>query len=258
MISLNLNSRLGITSWLNVSVNLPVRFVQSTAAFKDSKGQLLENYKSIHHRNEVLVGLGDPTLRLGFQPIPLKASTSWFLELGVGVSFPLGRTEADPYQAGREGREHQHIMFGTGTFDPLGYLMLGYLLSKVQVYVQGNVKGSLYPNSFNFQEGVQLQTSFTAESSFGLKTWSFMAQFSFQHQTPGLWSGQVSDPDGLGGRTDLLLSTGVFWRPNPQWQLSARFSFPINLNHTGGELSQPVVLGVGLNYQFQLFHAGKK
>lgn len=254
---LNLYTQLGITSWMNVRFQFPLRFVQVTAEFTNDIGQRLDGYQSIHHRNEILVGPGDPELRVGFQPFRVSRTQRWLLELGTGLTFPLGRTEPDPYAAGSQGKEHQHIMFGSGTFDPMAYLFVGYLHPTLQVYANLNLRAALYPNVHQFQEGIRFQGGLALETSFGLRTWSFLFQATVLVRRPGFWSG-APDKDPGSGRVDLLLTAGVFWRPTMQWQVAFQISKPINLALDGAEehgngYSHPFILGLGLDYRFRLF-----
>lgn len=249
---LNLTTRLGILRWLDVRLRFPLRFVRVSAQFQDKVGQGLQDFVSIHHRDEILVGVGDPDLQFGFRPFRFSHKQRWLLEFGGGVSFPLGRIEPDPYIAGREGRWHQHIMFGSGTFDPMGFITAGYLAPMFQIYANFSIRGSVYANRYKFQSGLQLKSGLSAESGFGLRHWSFQLQAAILLQQAGLWDGKV-DPDAASGRTDLLLGVGVFWRPNTSWQVFVRASVPINLHLVGGELIHPIILGLGLNYQFRLF-----
>lgn len=249
---LNVTTRLGILRWLDVRARLPLRFVHVEAKFRGDSGEILEGYQSIHHRNETLVGIGDPELQFGFRPVSFSRKQPILFEFGVGLSFPLGRTEPDPYAAGREGREHQHIMFGSGTFDPMGFLTLGYIGPLFQIYANFFARGALYKNHYGFQRGPQIKGSTSFESGFGLKTWSFQLQVALMRQWAGLWNGIV-DPDSASGRTDLLVGMAVFWRPNASWQVYLRADAPINLYVEGGELTHPVIFGLGFNYQFRIF-----
>ena len=249
---LNLTTRMGLLDWLNVRIRFPLRFVNVKAQFRDQVGQELIDFVSIHHRDEILVGVGDPDLQFGFRPLRLTQKQRWLLEFGGGLSFPLGRIEPDPYQAGREGRWHQHIMFGTGTFDPIGFVTVGYVAPMFQLYTNFFLRGSLYENKHGFQSGLQMRAALSAESGFGLKHWSFQVQVAIILQQAGLWSGQA-DPDAASGRTDLLVGGGIFWRPTANWQVFVQVNVPINLHLVGGELTHPIILGLGLNYQFRLF-----
>ena len=143
-------------------------------------------------------------------------------------------------------------MFGSGTFDPMGFVTAGYIAPMFQIYANFSIRGSVYANRYKFQSGLQLKSGLSAESGFGLRHWSFQVQAAILLQQAGLWDGKA-DPDAASGRTDLLLGVGVFWRPNTSWQVFVRVSVPINLHLIGGELTHPIILGLGLNYQFRLF-----
>lgn len=249
---LNLNTQLGIFSWLDVRLLMPLRFVNAKADFFGKDGKKLENFASIHHRNETLVGVGDPLVQAGFRPLLLSKSQPWLLEFGLGVSIPFGSIEEDPNKAGREGREHQHIMFGTGTFDPVAFLTGGYIGEYASVLLNVFCRTSLYENVFGLREGLRFRVSLGGESTFGLQHWSFLLRVTFSHQDPGLWSGTL-DPDAASGRTDMILTTGVFWRPSTQWQVSLQVSLPNVLSNLGGELSHPIIVGIGASYRFRLF-----
>ena len=41
------------------------------------------------------------------------------MDIAFGTSLPTGATEEDPFKAADAGLNHEHIQFGTGTFDPL-------------------------------------------------------------------------------------------------------------------------------------------
>ena len=69
----------------------------------------------IHHRNETLLGPGDPWL----MAVTGRRMGAWSAAVRGGVTIPLGRTEENPFELGRRGLPHQHIQFGTGTWDPL-------------------------------------------------------------------------------------------------------------------------------------------
>jgi hypothetical protein len=71
-----------------------------------------------HHPTETLEGLGDLTLLAARKRRDLLRHGD-VLTTTFGTSIPIGRTEEDPYVLGDAGLPHEHIQFGTGTFDPL-------------------------------------------------------------------------------------------------------------------------------------------
>ncbi len=92
-----------------------VNFVEPVDAW--AREAILRN-RDIHHRTETYVGFSDLRLLLARRVNGLFGLRAR-LDLAVGSSLPVGRIEDDPLRAGEEGREHLHIQFGTGTFDPL-------------------------------------------------------------------------------------------------------------------------------------------
>lgn len=84
--------------------------------FTDLAGNPIQlDYPNIHHRNEVLVDVGDLQFyaHLAGKFLGLQASVRF------GLSLPFGKVHENPYLLGALGLPHEHIQFGTGTFDPL-------------------------------------------------------------------------------------------------------------------------------------------
>jgi hypothetical protein len=101
---------------LGVEAVVALRGVRTRIRFEDVRHQpIVVPNGSIHHRNETLSGPGDPWLLLH----RAQVLGAWTLAARGGVSVPLGRTEPNPFDLGRRGLPHQHIQFGTGTWDPL-------------------------------------------------------------------------------------------------------------------------------------------
>ena len=92
-------------------------------------------YGDIHHRTETLRGISDPSLDL-----QLGAGDDWILALGT--TFPAGHIVPDPIVLGREGKTHEHIQFGSGTFEP----RLGAQWNRGVVVARAEAKLSLYEN----------------------------------------------------------------------------------------------------------------
>jgi hypothetical protein len=54
-----------------------------------------------------------------------KVAGRWTIAARGGVTVPLGRTEPNPFTLGDLGLPHEHIQFGTGTWDPVVGLAAG-------------------------------------------------------------------------------------------------------------------------------------
>jgi hypothetical protein len=94
-------------------------------------------YGDIHHRDETLTGISDPTLSLETSP-----ATDWVA--GLGVSLPAGHTVEDPIRLGALGLKHEHIQFGSGTFRPT-------LMMQWRQYVRVEARLSLYTNDRGYR-----------------------------------------------------------------------------------------------------------
>jgi hypothetical protein len=189
----------GLTDLFGVEAQLPVRVTGTTIKFKTLDGQpYVPLDPNVHHRNETLAGIGDPWL-LG------RYGTSFgdfIFTARAGTTLPLGRTEEDPFRLGDMGIRHQHIQFGTGTFNPIYALDLSRSFGRLQAsaYTQGEVvlyqndKGFRAPNRFfaGFQLGTLLPWQLTA-----------LLGPDVLYESPERWQGVVRQ-DGNLGRTEVL------------------------------------------------------
>src|SRR5690606_9571258 len=110
-----------------------------------------------------LLGLGDPWL-LGrwagdFGGLAVSAR--------AGVSVPVGRTESNPFTLGDRGIRHQHIQFGSGTFDPILALDISIPLGRWLMSGYGQGQAALYENGHGYRAG--LRASLGAQA--GRKVW---------------------------------------------------------------------------------------
>jgi hypothetical protein len=105
----------GLGRGLGVMALVPVRQLTGRVRFEDAaRLPLPPGTQDIHHRDETLVGLGDPWL----MGVGSRTLGAWSMAARAGVTVPLGRTEENPFALGREGRTHQHVQFsapGRGT-----------------------------------------------------------------------------------------------------------------------------------------------
>ena len=111
-----------------MTLEIPTRWALVTADFLSEDGQRLTDFQSIHHRTETISGFADPVVQGRYR---LSGSGGQRLRFDVmaGMSLPFGGIQPDPFALGRQGRSHQHLFFGTGTFDPRLSLELEYAFS---------------------------------------------------------------------------------------------------------------------------------
>ena len=255
-----------LTERVALEVQVPLRSVETRAAFEDETGAIRSEFTSIHHRNETIEGIGDVSLAGRFRLIASEgrsASASpgaaseettvparpWLLDLVVGVRAPTGRTEKDPFDRGSRGLEHQHVFFGSGTWNP--ELRLEYHRSGQRFASYGWVGGSgaLTDNDKGYRRGFGGSAGLGLSSSLGTARTSFQAQVEVEHSEPSRWeSGNARNS----GRTDLILAVGVAQRLTDQWILQAQVRVPQNLSAVGGTLEPDVIVMAGASVGLRL------
>lgn len=246
---LRLTAAHGLSDSLAMEVQLPYRVTRTTAAFRSLDGTPLPSgYESIHHRNETLRGFADP--RVGARTGWAVAATS--VSAGLGLTVPVGRIEPNPFERGEQGKKHQHIQFGAGTFvpwidlsarQPAGPATLGLGL------------GVLLPwqrNEYGYQPGLRANGSLQAS----LPAWRKLepgVRLDIAHEEPERWDGRVQQ-DGNVGRTDVLVaaSLGI---PAGAYRLSIDVAAGVwsrvpETHGDRGQLEYPGVVGVGITRSF--------
>ena len=167
----------------------------------------------LHHRNERLTGVSDLKLYANF------GIDEW--RLSAGLNLPVGRIEEDPWRLADLGLKHQHVQFGTGTFDPLVRVARAIHLAEgvdlaaaagahVPIFV--NRKGYRAPMLADFAIGPRVRISDAI---------SISATYSVLYQGGAKWHGerdpntgytvqgiQLSVPIRVGG--DVLIVPNVF------------------------------------------------
>jgi hypothetical protein len=245
---LTLFARVGVTPRVGLELDVPYREVRIDASFLGEDGELLEDFESIHHRTETVSGVADLRLAGRYRALrPEEGGAGWIVDLLGGVSLPTGNTEPDPFELGEQGREHQHIFFGTGTVDPIGGVEAYRRLGDVQLAGWLKLRTSLYDNSHGFRAGTQVSAGFGANPSFGLDAWSFLAQVELYHEEPSLWGDRAARNSG---RTDLIGNLGASWAPSPHWNLWGILKLPENLAAEGGQLDLSPMLSAGVAFSF--------
>ncbi|MDP2274852.1 MAG: hypothetical protein Q8N23_16965 [Archangium sp.] len=250
---LRLQAEYAVTDWLGVELQFPLRSSSTSITYRDLDGNaFVPDQPDIHHRNETLFGAGDPWLSAR-----LRQRFGAFSFSGrLGLTVPLGRTEENPFAAGRAGFEHQHVQFGTGTVDPLLGLEAAHAWERVTARLYGQAQLSLYQSAKSFQAGSRfgggvavdfqlipsLQVGVTAETLTEL---------------PERWDGVV-EQDGNVGRTDVLLGLAGAWTvAGSTLTLSLRvpvYQHFIVTSSDGGQLKYPGIVQLAFQRPFELLH----
>ena len=169
----------------------------------------------------------------------------WTLAARLGLSIPVGRTEANPFELGRLGKWHQHIQFGTGTWDPLLGLAVGRSTGPVDLLLSGSARFTTSENEHGYRAGRRYSLSLGGSPSLG-KRWSANAGLKLAREEPEKWSGRVETEGNL-GRTDLFLSLAGGRSLGPFGSLSASVEVPLASKSTGEQVDIPVIVSLQWN-----------
>lgn len=237
----------GISEHLGVSLQVPLRLVATTIDYETPDGQHYDPPNAgTHHRNETLVGIGDPILAARFAMV---LGDAWWVVTRIGSAIPLGKTEEDPFAAGDRGETHQHIQFGTGTFDPFASLAIARSYGKWQLSGYGQAQWAAYESDKGFQAGAT--TLVNARGAYRVAPrWLLQGSLGWFRQGPERWSGEVQQ-DGILGRHEVLAGFGTtFSFGGPQYVALVRV--PVwrrilqGAETEEGTLTAPVVLTLGI------------
>ena len=192
----------------------------------------------IHHRNETLVGPGDPWLTAVVGRRVGGLSTAF----RAGVTIPLGRTEENPFALGRQGLPHQHIQFGTGTWDPILGAGAGRRFGEVLVSANLLARVPLSENEHGYRAGRRIQATLGADRRIA-GPWRLLGGFDYGHETAETWDGVIEEEGNL-GRSDLLLSAGVA-RAFGGRVLVLSVKLPLRTRSNGVQVDYPAIFVVG-------------
>ena len=251
----NMAFTLGLPAESAAFVSLPVDTFFNSARYTLADGvtPYTPPKAEIHHRNETLFGPGDAIV-MGKRAFAFEQQNLTLVP-SLGVSVPFGRTEDNPITRGHEGLWHQHIQFGSGTWDPMVGLEAGFgsasepwgidawLLTRQALYFNdrgfrfgGRIGGGIYPR-WKFSDGLTFTTGIEAIHE-GTDQWR------------DLTTGVTSSPENS-GRDAVMLVAGVAWHLK-DWgvTLTPQIRKIAWQNVQGGDMEQPFALSIGASYLF--------
>ncbi|HEY2321732.1 MAG TPA: hypothetical protein VGJ82_02610, partial [Thermoanaerobaculia bacterium] len=183
----------GVRSGMGVSLRLPYDVKDQHVRYTTLDGQpFLPPYGDIHHRTETLWGKSDGDLLVLLVP-PTPGASHW--RFGFGSTLPLGHTVPDPVQLGLEGKEHEHLQFGSGVFAPEGEVAWNGSVSRAIASVLLQVTVPLTTNEHGFRAPKNFR--WTAGPSFSVGRGSLGISVAGQYQTIGRWHGAVDEGTGF-------------------------------------------------------------
>jgi hypothetical protein len=230
----------GLRRGLGVEAVLGLREVRTRIRFLDLDGRpFAPVYGALHHRNETLVGPTDPWLVLHAG----RAGKVWSVGARVGLTLPLGRTEPDPFALGDAGLPHEHIQFGTGTFDPILGLGIARRIGATTLTASALWRLVVAENDKGYHAGNRTHASLVGSRKLR-GAWSGNAGLDLSHETAERWHGRLHPEEGNLGRTDVLASLAVS-RSMGRGAVSLNVRVPILVRATGSQLHYPVIATLG-------------
>jgi hypothetical protein len=194
---------------------------------------------SIHHRNETLIGSTDAAVLLH----AAKKVGTWSLAGRAGVSLPLGSTVVNPFALGRLGLPHEHIQFGTGTFDPLIGLAAGRRFGQFALVASVDSRAVVYANHYGYRAGDRFHGSGSLTHPIR-RGWTATLGVDVIRENSETWDGK-RETEGNLGRTDGLVSLSV-GRPlgrSGGWTMTAQV--PFLTRAVGAQIHYPLILSLG-------------
>ena len=241
----------GLWRWLGVELQAPLRVSHTSVEYQRLDGtEFTPDYPLIHHRNETLLGPGDPWLlaraerRVG--PVELTAK--------AGVSLPLGSTEPNPFRLGEMGLEHQHIQLGAGTVAPIAHISAALPLgADWRLLGHGQAQLFLAENQHGYRPGHRFNVGAGARRAFGKLGLS--SEVDVVVERPERWDGVILQ-DGNLGRTDVLFGAAVTYAFG-RYALGLGLKVPVyqdivTAGDEGGQLSYPAIVDLSFEGSFEL------
>jgi hypothetical protein len=198
---LELNSKYAFKDNWNVLFRLPYEIKSQRAStdflenitYTDYEKDAIVRNRDIHHRTETYTGLGDVKFLFSHRVIGLLRDID-IIDISLGTSIPVGETEENVLIAGKEGRKHLHIQFGTGTFDPL--LEIYYATALSNSFAAGIFtisKFSLYENKNGYRGPAEIISGINA--FYKINEWLILRpNLTTLYQGYYYWAG-VKDPN---------------------------------------------------------------
>jgi hypothetical protein len=232
----------GLAANSQLSLRVPYDVKDQHVRYETLDGQpYIPPYGDIHHRTETLWGVSDADLLFWEAPAFLSGP-AWQVSLAAGTTLPIGKTVPDPVRLGLEGKRHEHLQFGSGTFDPK--LVVNAFERTAGVVIGESVEARLpvYESSGGYAPPVNVVWGLGPGVPLG-RFFSSL-QFSGQYQSVGKWHGLEDEGTGftMGGlvlRGTYHASPGTAFFAGVYHELFAHGSF-------GQTFHQGLTLSVGV------------
>jgi hypothetical protein len=231
----------GIRPGLGFNAQIPLRLVRERVRYEDLARQpYTPPVPGLHHRNETLTGLGDPQVGLDFG----NSWHEWTLAGRLAISIPIGLTQPNPFELGRLGLWHEHIQFGTGTWDPILGLGVGRTVGPLNLQLSGNARLTQGENEHGYHAGNRYNIVLAGSPDLG-SVWSASAGLTLAREEAEKWTGHIEGEGNL-GRTDLFMGLGAGRAIPHVGAISLNLQFPLSSESTGEQSKIPLIASLSL------------
>lgn len=189
----------------------------------EERAAMLRN-QDIHHRNATYRGVSDPDLLLGYTKHGILGQHD-MLTTKIGTTIPFGKTEDDPWVLGDMGKEHLHLQFGTGTFNPIADMQYRFhVYSGLSANVSIRGKFPFYENSKTYRGSWDV--TYTGGLNYRLNDWlTLQSSYLGLYQSYAYWAGEKDINTGL---RFSMASLGVSFATPYNVPLTLMFMLPIH------------------------------
>ena len=236
---------LGLGKGFQLGLKVPLDVKHTTIAYSLPDGtEYVPPYGNTHHRNETLVGLGD--IRLVAWHLRRIEGTPVLLGAGLGLAFPTGKTEDNPFTEEAANSEHQHLQFGNGTVDPLVRLQVILSGPNLGLVAQGTGRVPVYDNQRGYRGSIMVRGAIgpSLRLPAPVRGLQFLLLIEGNHMAAEYWDGEAGENSGF--RT-LGFSFAVNANITPNLALLGQFNWTPFEVAEGAQMSRPFQGTLGLS-----------
>lgn len=188
----------------------------------------------------------------------LRMGSTWggyWMAARPGFTIPIGRTSPNPYALGDQGLEHQHIQFGTGTFDPALVVEASGPAGPLQLELFAQGQASLYSASNGYRGPRKVYGG--ASVSYTLApAWRVGGGLEGLYESADTWDGSVRQDGNLGRGEFLLAASASYLAGAATFSLSGRgtlWRHIVEGSEAPGKLTQPLSLSLAITKNVDFF-----
>lgn len=214
------------TTWLRLPYDVKIQnaSVNYLELVTPNEQEAILRNRDIHHRTETYSGFSDFRLLVAHR-INGFLFKKGRLDVALGTTIPIGKTEENPLIAGENGEKHLHIQFGSGTFNPLFefHYVIG-LSNRVSLAFYSINMLPFYENKKGYQAA--LETTNGIGLGYRFMDWFFVrTTFANFSQSQAKWNG-IKDPNS--GLISFNTTVNLTFKLKSGLAITPGYRFPIS------------------------------